>query len=86
LLLLVVMTTTIRSVTAAPVGAQFGIQDSDDDERVLTDKRDTDDDDDDVEDVRKQNQMDVDEEKIKRGRLRAVTKRGILILLNCTCF
>jgi len=63
LLLLVVMTTTIRSVTAAPVGAQFGIQDSDDDERVLTNKRDTDDDD----DERKQIQMDVDEGKIKRG-------------------
>jgi len=68
LLLLVVMTTTIRSVTAAPVGAQFGIQDSDDDERVLTNKRDTDDDDDDDDDdERKQIQMDVDEGKIKRG-------------------
>jgi len=66
LLPLVVMTTAISSVTAAPVGAQFGIQDSDDDEQVLTDKRDTDDDDDD-EDRRKQ--MDVDEEKTKRGKL-----------------
>ena len=65
LLPLVVMTTAISSVTAAPVGAQFGIQDSDDDEQVLTDKRDTDDDDD--EDRRKQ--MDVDEEKTKRGKL-----------------
>ena len=60
------MTTAIRSVTAFPVGAQFGIRDSDDDEQVLTDRRDTDDDDDE-EDGRKQ--MDVDEEKIKRGKL-----------------
>jgi len=65
LLPLVVMTTAIRSVTAFPVGAQFGIRDSDDDEQVLTDRRDTDDDDE--EDGRKQ--MDVDEEKIKRGKL-----------------
>ena len=72
LMLIAVIATAVGSVRAAPAagadeGVQMGIEDADDE---LIDKRDDDDDDDDDDDEVKsnQNQVNVDDEKLRRGR------------------